>query len=359
MTATLEGRPDGVQPESLPHGTPVGTYFAHALVHGVGREALLRIARNYLDFDGQGDPVGLPYVGVLIRAGWSAADIGSFLEALCFGYDTSHLHRRAFWLDETAQCFVGTYSGLFEFVKRMATDDPSAVLSANAHNSMQRRFVALSGGDESAALSSITELQMLALRYLRTIESPYQLNVALFHVKKLGPFDGIKLAARMALNSLGLRLYGAILATRSQNVDELLEPIDKLLDLRPDLAVQVYRLLTEGAVQSNRDYAHVLIKESPVHELFTRRGWHFARVEQREDGVQQVVVWRPNAETIVLRHSGEPLSANMEVMVHEAQLKGLPSTMVPGMKIYNVPLSPTTSPVEPASCELLSHQKSV
>lgn len=73
--------------------------FKLALRRGASFELLTELAASCLEYDKNGCVVGLPYVGELLAAGFSAHQVRSILANLTLTHEKSVTHRVGFWKD--------------------------------------------------------------------------------------------------------------------------------------------------------------------------------------------------------------------------------------------------------------------
>jgi hypothetical protein len=341
--------------EKLGNGTTSADYFARALELDATPALLTRIADNYLTYAEDGHTViGLPYVDVLVEAGWRGEQIRPMLDELCFNESNSDLtsyHREGFLRARIIHAIFSA-DAYVAFMKKMAatyngarfimTEFGNEVLEGrlnwlrNEHNQVQR---------------DIREIEAVAAGHLSFIEDEYQLRQMIRYAssgrdnREIAKNQTAR-ATQVANHGWNLVFRGYVLSkigNRTENM-WLVRDIYEMFRIRPNWAASTYRWLLEGFYRADNEYWQFRVEESGLKAIFEHHEWVFARVRQVGNHLQVAVTFKGQRATIKHVPGDETLEAGDEVIVSAEQLKGLTPRHQPGGKVYELTLTPARRP---------------
>lgn len=341
--------------KKLGSGTIAEEYFARAIELGATPALLKGVAYNYLAHSEDGFTViGLPYVDVLVEAGWRGEQIRPMLEELCFdeSSDLAGYHRDGFLRSKTVHSIFDG-DAYTAFMKKMAaTYEGARFIMTEFGNEVLTERLSWMRSERNQVQRDIREIEAVAAGRLSFIEDEYQLNQMVRYASS-GRHDretAKKQAARagnVANHGWNLVFRGYVLAKLSRNNEGylwLIGNVYEMFRIRPNWAVSTYRWLLEGFYRANNEFWHFRVEHSGLKEIFESHGWVFAPVQKVGDRLQVAVTFKGQRATIKHVPGDETLEAGDEVIVSAEQLKGLTPRHQPGGKVYELTLTPARRP---------------
>ena len=351
--------------QKLGAGTTAGEYFARALELGATPALLTRLANNYLTHSDDGyTVVSLPYIDVLIEAGWRSEQIRPLLDDLCFNEsdsDFTSYHRDGFLRMKTVHA-IFSGDAYVAFMKKMAaTYNGSRFIMTEFGNEVLTERLSWLRSERNQAQRDIREIEAVAASHLTFIEDEYQLNQMIRYAssgrdrREIAKKQAVR-AGNVANHGWNVVFRGYVLSKAnaySEGYSWIVRDIYEMFQMRPEWAVDTYRWLLEGFYRADNQYWEFRLEDSRIKEIFENHGWVFACVQHVGDRLQVAVTLK--GQRIIIKHvpSDEPLAVGDEVMFSAEQLKNLKSRHQPGGKVYELTLSPARRP----TAEQLSDKK--
>lgn len=339
--------------KKLPAGTTTGEYFARALELGASPALLESYAICFISYDNPEDshqPTSLPYIGMLLAAGWSLAEVRAFVEQQCFTNRElceDSYHRDGFLNNEDAWQIFETADQLVAFLQKVAQKEPRHVLTPAVQGKLTHYLGELCNNEQQNQ-RDIRRVEDVAASHLNHIDTEHQLDIMVRAANGKSQREQTRMACQLPGWGWNLVFTGYVLARLSSTYDRSVAKteIRHLLHRHPKLGPEVYRWLLVGFQRANPEHWQFRLEDSGILLMLAEYGWEVKNVIATPQGTLQVTLPGKGGTKTAIQHipGDEPLQVGDEVIVSLAQLEGLTPVSLPGTQRYTMALTPARPP---------------
>ena len=319
--------------------------FSRALELGASPALLSGIAgRYYATEPGTNLVTDLPYISVLLTAGWEPDRVRQFVLSMFKEPKWGLYHQEGFLNGWSAWGICQDWKQLAALLDVMR---PNAVLQPHVRDRLVAFLSAQGAGSLYCTTQTNTFVNQVAAR-LEIIESEYQLGILVNAPVSRSKQRRLAVANRLTATGWNLVYMGYVYAqsdTAGNDLLTVLESILEQLSAQGEQGADMLRWLIRGYMLAEPAHWLPLLQNSNLTTHFARAGWHIVPVTKSPSG--RLTARIPGQQTILVHQaeSGETPQPDGHVIVSERQLKKLtPQPLPGGHKQYTLRLTPAAMP---------------